>query len=158
MKKIDAHAHIGYIGGWANVGINEEELIRQMDEFEIERTALCCEDNRITADVMNAHPDRIIGCIYVNPLNPADCRLHGRICGKGAFSAVKTQSAQTCLLRRWGCPVSGHGKSRGAGTSGLHTQRTSSLFTSVADRPAGRKISRHKDNDDTYGPRSRGVY
>ena len=31
MKKIDAHAHIGYIGGWANVGINEEELIRQMD-------------------------------------------------------------------------------------------------------------------------------
>ena len=71
MKKIDAHAHIGYIGGWANVGINEEELIRQMDEFEIEKTALCCEDNRITVDVMNAHPDRIIGCIYVNPLNPA---------------------------------------------------------------------------------------
>ncbi len=88
MKKIDAHAHIGYIGGWANVGINEEELIRQMDEFEIERTALCCEDNRITADVMNAHPDRIIGCIYVNPLNPATVDTMEEYAAKG-FSAVK---------------------------------------------------------------------
>ena len=147
MKKIDAHAHIGYIGGWANVGINEEELIRQMDEFEIEKTALCCEDNRITADVMNAHPDRIIGCIYVNPLNPATVDSMEEYAAKG-FSAVKLNP-----LRHAYC-----GKSRGAGTSGLHTQRTSSLFTSVADRPAGRKISRHKDNDDTYGPRSRGVY
>ena len=40
MKKIDAHAHIGYIGGWADVGITEEGLIRQMNEFDIERTAL----------------------------------------------------------------------------------------------------------------------
>ena len=88
MKKIDAHAHIGYIGGWANVGINEEELIRQMDEFEIEKTALCCEDNRITADVMNAHPDRIIGCIYVNPLNPATVDSMEEYAAKG-FSAVK---------------------------------------------------------------------
>ena len=88
MKKIDAHAHIGYIGGWANVGINEEELIRQMDEFEIERTALCCEDNRITADVMNAHPDRIIGCIYVNPLNPATVDSMEEYAAKG-FYAVK---------------------------------------------------------------------
>ena len=27
MKMIDGHAHIGYIGGWANVGITEEELL-----------------------------------------------------------------------------------------------------------------------------------
>ena len=27
MKIIDAHAHIGYIGGWADVGITGEELI-----------------------------------------------------------------------------------------------------------------------------------
>ena len=27
MKKIDAHAHIGYIGGWADVGITGEELV-----------------------------------------------------------------------------------------------------------------------------------
>lgn len=69
MKKIDAHAHIGYIGGWADVGITEEGLIKQMNEFDIEKTVLCCEDNDLTLDVMKRHPGRIIGCVYVNPLN-----------------------------------------------------------------------------------------
>ena len=27
MKKIDAHAHLGYIGGWANVGMNADDFI-----------------------------------------------------------------------------------------------------------------------------------
>ena len=27
MKKIDAHAHLGYIGGWANIGMDADELI-----------------------------------------------------------------------------------------------------------------------------------
>ena len=49
MKKIDAHAHIGHIGGWANVGITEEGLIRQMDEFDIEKTALCCDSSTLLA-------------------------------------------------------------------------------------------------------------
>ena len=48
MKIIDAHAHIGYIGGWADVGITGEELIAQMDRFEIEKTVLCNEDNDVT--------------------------------------------------------------------------------------------------------------
>ena len=69
MKIIDAHAHIGYIGGWADVGITEEGLIAQMDEYNIEKTALCNEDNDLTLSVMNRHPGRIIGCVYVNPLN-----------------------------------------------------------------------------------------
>ena len=36
MKIIDGHAHIGYIGGWADVGITEEQLIAQMDQYGIE--------------------------------------------------------------------------------------------------------------------------
>ena len=35
MKKIDAHAHLGYIGGWANVGMDVDELISLMDTYEI---------------------------------------------------------------------------------------------------------------------------
>jgi len=69
MKKIDAHAHIGYIGGWADVGITEEGLIKQMDDYDIEKTVLCCEDNDLTLKVMENHPGRIIGAVYVNPLN-----------------------------------------------------------------------------------------
>lgn len=69
MKIIDAHAHIGYIGGWANVGITEEGLIKQMDDYNIEKTVLCCEDNDLTLRVMKRNPGRIVGCVYVNPLN-----------------------------------------------------------------------------------------
>lgn len=35
MKKIDAHAHLGYIGGWANIGMDVDELISLMDTYEI---------------------------------------------------------------------------------------------------------------------------
>ena len=59
---IDAHAHIGYVGGWADVGITEDGLIEQMDTYHIEKTALCCEDNDFTLSVMQRHPGRIIAC------------------------------------------------------------------------------------------------
>ena len=45
FKKIDAHAHIGEFGGWAKLSINAEQLIAQMDEFNIEKTLLCSEPN-----------------------------------------------------------------------------------------------------------------
>ncbi len=88
MKKIDAHAHIGYIGGWADVGIDEAGLIKQMDDFEIEKTALCCEDNDVTLKAMTDNPGRIIGCIYVNPLNQRTVDFMEDYTSKG-FKAVK---------------------------------------------------------------------
>ena len=88
MKKIDAHAHIGYIGGWADVGITEQQMIEQMDEFDIERVALCCEDNELTLQVMKRHPERIIGCIYVNPFDLQSTENMKKYAEKG-FSAVK---------------------------------------------------------------------
>lgn len=88
MKKIDAHAHIGYIGGWADVGITEEGLVEQMDAFDIERTALCCEDNEVTLKAMTDHPGRIIGCIYVNPLVQETVDVMEHYAAKG-FRAVK---------------------------------------------------------------------
>ncbi|MBS5334435.1 MAG: amidohydrolase family protein [Anaerovoracaceae bacterium] len=88
MKKIDAHAHIGYIGGWADVGITENQLLEQMEKFDIEKTALCCEDNELTLEVMERHPGKIIGCIYVNPFNLQSVENMEKYAGKG-FSAVK---------------------------------------------------------------------
>jgi len=88
MKIIDAHAHIGYIGGWADVGITDQGLIEQMDKFQIEKSVLCNEDNDITLSMMKNYPGRIIGAVYVNPLNPAtvDSMEHYFDCG---FQAVK---------------------------------------------------------------------
>ena len=52
FKKIDAHAHIGKFGGWAKLSINAEQLIAQMDEFNIEKTLLCSEPNEICLDAV----------------------------------------------------------------------------------------------------------
>ncbi len=88
MKKIDAHAHIGYIGGWADVGITGEELVAQMDRFEIEKTVLCCEDNDAVLNMMHKYPNRIFGAVYVNPLNPESVNtMESRILS--GFIAVK---------------------------------------------------------------------
>lgn len=88
MKIIDAHAHIGYIGGWADVGITGEELIAQMDRFGIEKTVLCNEDNEITLNMMKKYPDKIVGAVYVNPLNPATVDSMEHYFEQG-FSTVK---------------------------------------------------------------------
>ena len=88
MIIIDGHAHIGYIGGWANVGITEEELFAQMDRYDIEKAALCTEDNEITYRAMQQKPDRIIGCVYVNPLNQTTIDAMDEYFARG-FKAVK---------------------------------------------------------------------
>lgn len=67
FKKIDAHAHIGEFGGWAKLSINAEQLIAQMDEFNIEKTLLCSEPNEICLDAVEKYPDRFVGMVYPNP-------------------------------------------------------------------------------------------
>ena len=70
MKKIDAHSHIGDFGGWANVAINADELIRQMDEYEIEKTILCSTDSFDNDNVVKAYKkykDRILPIVFINP-------------------------------------------------------------------------------------------
>ena len=31
MHKIDAHSHVGYFGGWADVGYTDEQMVAEMD-------------------------------------------------------------------------------------------------------------------------------
>ncbi|MCI1931241.1 MAG: amidohydrolase family protein [Clostridia bacterium] len=72
MKKIDAHCHVGEFGGWADVRINIEELIKQMDEYEIVKTVLCSVDHLTNEDVLDAYkkyPDRIIPTVFANPID-----------------------------------------------------------------------------------------
>ncbi|MDO4486970.1 MAG: TatD family hydrolase [Bacillota bacterium] len=40
FKKIDAHSHVGYFGSWSDVGITPEELVAQMDEYNVEKTVI----------------------------------------------------------------------------------------------------------------------
>ncbi len=71
MKKIDAHCHVGNFGGWAGVSITTEQLITQMNEYEIEKAILCSasyEKNEDTLKAYRAYPERFYPLVYVNPL------------------------------------------------------------------------------------------
>ncbi len=67
MKKIDAHTHVGEYGGIFNVKISGDGLLSLMDEFEVERTVCCALPNSLVADLVQKHPDRVSGAVWVNP-------------------------------------------------------------------------------------------
>ena len=67
MQVIDAHAHLGEFGGWANVRISADELVADMDEFNIERTVVFMLPNDIVRAAVQKYPDRLIGYVWVNP-------------------------------------------------------------------------------------------
>lgn len=70
MKKIDAHSHIGDFGGWAKVSMDIETLIKDMNEYEVEKTVLCSsgpKTNNEVLDAYNKYSDRIIPLVYINP-------------------------------------------------------------------------------------------
>lgn len=67
MKIIDAHAHIGYFGGFFDVGITPDELLKQMDQYEIEKSVICALDNEAALQAVKDHPDRFVGLAWLNP-------------------------------------------------------------------------------------------
>lgn len=98
MKKLDAHAHVGTFGGWANVAITAEELIQQMDTYEIEKTVLCStgsHDNFLTAQATEAYPDRFWSLVFANPLEGEKSvkEIYDLVQNKG-FSGIKLHPLQ----------------------------------------------------------------
>jgi predicted TIM-barrel fold metal-dependent hydrolase len=67
QKVIDAHAHIGDFGGWANVRISDDQLLSDMDRFHIEKTVVFMIPNDIVRRAVQKYPDRLIGFVWVNP-------------------------------------------------------------------------------------------
>lgn len=70
FKKIDAHSHVGYFGGWSNVGITADELIAQMDEFNVEKTIVSTFPIDESIQAADKYPDRLIGAAWINPMDP----------------------------------------------------------------------------------------
>ncbi|MFR2715718.1 MAG: hypothetical protein ACLTBC_16280 [Pilosibacter sp.] len=69
FKKIDAHSHIGTFGSPFNIHFNADLLLKQMEEFNIEKTILCSDGphtNEETVAAFNAHPDKIIPLMWIN--------------------------------------------------------------------------------------------
>lgn len=66
-RKIDAHSHIGMFGGWANVNISAEQLIAQMNEYNIEKTVISTFPARESLEAAERYSDRLLCALWVNP-------------------------------------------------------------------------------------------
>ena len=77
FKKIDAHSHVGYFGGWSDVGITPEEMIRQMDEYNVEKTVISTYPMKESIDAVDKYPDRLVGAAWVNPTMPTPWVKYG---------------------------------------------------------------------------------
>lgn len=67
MQKIDAHAHVGYFGGWADVGYTDEQMVAEMDRYGIEKSVVSYMDNTVVERAVGRFPDRFVGITWANP-------------------------------------------------------------------------------------------
>ncbi len=67
FKKIDAHSHIGYFGSWSDVGITPEQLMGQMDEYNIIKSVISTYPMDESIKAVDRFPDKLVGAGWVNP-------------------------------------------------------------------------------------------
>ncbi len=89
MKKIDAHAHVGYFGSWSDCGLTAHEMAAEMKQYNIEKAVISYMDNNVTQEALQQHPDLFCALAWENPYHPgAADDLAGRVAEQG-FSGLK---------------------------------------------------------------------
>jgi uncharacterized protein len=66
-RVIDAHAHVGRFGSWANVSSTAEELLEKMEASDVERSVLFGPDNLLVRKAVRRYPERFVGYVWPNP-------------------------------------------------------------------------------------------
>lgn len=87
--KIDAHSHVGYFGGWSDVGITPEELISQMKEYNIEKTIVSTFPIKESIEAVDKYPDKLIGAAWVNPMDTDAVAVIRNAVENHGFKAIK---------------------------------------------------------------------
>jgi len=86
---IDAHAHVGVFGSWAQVSSTGETLLAEMDEFDVERAIVFSPDNNIVHNTVTRYPTRMVGYVWANPHDPGVVPLVKRALGEWGFRGIK---------------------------------------------------------------------
>ena len=84
MQKIDAHSHVGYFGGWADVGYTDEQMVAEMDRYGIGKSVVSYMDNTVVEQAVKRFPDRFVGITWANPVRRGQGRRNGRPRSPGA--------------------------------------------------------------------------
>jgi predicted TIM-barrel fold metal-dependent hydrolase len=87
--KIDAHAHIGDFGSWANVACDESELLGSMRLNNVARSCVFYWDNELVRRAVAAHPRRLVGAVWPDPRREDSPKLVRTALKEWKFRAVK---------------------------------------------------------------------
>lgn len=98
FKKIDAHSHVGYFGSWCDVGITPEELIDQMDEYNVEKAVISTYPIKESIEAVDKYPDRFVGAAWVNPMEPGAVDIIKDAVENHGFKAVKLHPLENAFL------------------------------------------------------------
>ena len=83
---VDAHSHLGYFGGWANVGITAEQLLALNREFNDVHSVIFSLPNDLTAEAKKKYPLNYSGYVWLNPYD-----------GEKAVNELRSS------VKDWGC-------------------------------------------------------
>lgn len=103
FKKIDAHSHVGYFGSWSNVGITPEELIQQMDEYNVEKSVISTYPIGESIEAVDKYPDRLVGAAWVNPMETGAVDIIRDAVKNHGFLAIKLHPLSHAYLANDEC-------------------------------------------------------
>lgn len=93
MQKIDAHSHVGYFGGWADVGYTDEQMVAEMDQYGIEKSVVSYMDNTVVEQAVKVSPIVLWG--LRGPIPTKGTRLSKRSSAKSGSTVFRGLS---CIL------------------------------------------------------------
>lgn len=88
-RVIDAHAHVGRFGSWANVSCTTAELLAAMDAAGVARAVLFAPDNSLVRKAVKGNPRRLVGYVWPNPHERGALALVKRAVEKWGFRGIK---------------------------------------------------------------------
>jgi predicted TIM-barrel fold metal-dependent hydrolase len=89
MKKIDAHAHVGYFGSWSDCGLTAREMAAGMKLYDIERAVISYMDNNVTQEAVQQYPELFCALAWENPYRAGAADDLARRVEEQGFSGLK---------------------------------------------------------------------
>ena len=157
MQKIDAHSHVGYFGGWADVGYTDEQMVAEMDRYGIEKSVVSYMDNTVVEQAVKRFPDRFVGITWANPYEGdkavetvvREVREHG-------FQGIKLHPLLNAFTANDGASSDGSGATDGFAR--IHPFGASTFFPSPQHYSACGRFSKSTDRDGPHGTWKRHLY
>ena len=89
LSVIDAHTHVGTFGSWAQVSCTAEQLLQEMDQFNVEQAILFAPDNNLVRQTVVKYPNRLVGYVWPNPNDPTSVDLVKKAIREWGFRGIK---------------------------------------------------------------------